>query len=175
MRIYTIGHSTTDFEKFCNILKHFEIQKLIDVRSYPGSRYVPKFNKENLEIELPLRQIDYMHFSQLGGRRKSSAQFECFVGGWKNASFKNYAAYTLTDKYEEGIAELLKIAQNKTVCIMCAESVPWKCHRLLISNTLTIKGVEVFHIMDENQLLLHELNKYGAKSLNSNGKVIYPK
>ncbi len=90
-RLYTVGHSTTDFEKFCGTLKSFHIQTLIDVRSYPGSRHVPVFNKENLESELPKRQIDYIHLKNLGGRRKSYCKDDyLLVEGWKNQAFKNY-------------------------------------------------------------------------------------
>lgn len=175
IQLYTVGHSTTDFKKFCDILKSFRIEKLIDVRSYPGSRYVPDFNKENLEVELPKRQIDYTHFRNLGGRRKSCCKDDySLVEGWKNQAFQNYASYTLTEEYEEGIKRLIDAAKLQTVCIMCAESVPWKCHRLIISNTLASKGIEVFHIVGEN-CIPHELNRFGAKAVLKDGKVLYPK
>ncbi len=176
MRIYTIGHSNITLEKFVQCLQSFDIQKLIDVRSHPGSRYVPCYNKENLMQTLPAMQIEYSHFPQLGGRRKScNLEDYDLVEGWKNTSFKNYASYTLTREYEEGIHALIKEAKHHNICIMCAESVPWKCHRLLISNTLTLRGLEVFHIMDKGECILHSLNKYGAKAEDKKGKLIYPK
>lgn len=174
--IYTIGHSANDFDEFCNTLKSFGVQKVIDVRSYPGSRHVPAFNKENLEVELPIRRIEYAHFRKLGGRRKSYCKDDyLLVDGWKNQSFKNYASYTLTKEYEEGISELLAAAEIQTICIMCAESVPWKCHRLLISNTLADRGIEVVHIMGKGVGIPHELNRFGAAPISKNGRIIYPK
>lgn len=174
MRIYTVGHSSLDISKFCKILKSFGIEKIIDVRSYPGSRYVPQFNKETLGDEFKKEGIEYEHFSKLGGRRKSCSIDNTLIEGWKNESFRNYASYTLSDEYEEGINELIEEGKKKTVAIMCAESVPWKCHRLLISNNLTNKGVEVIHIMGEGQSEMHQMNKYGAKTEKREGKIIYP-
>lgn len=175
MKIFTIGHSHLDFSLFVSVLKSFHIEKLIDVRSMPGSRHVPQFNQETLSFELEKEKIEYVHFPKLGGRRKGSCKDDDErVNGWKNHSFQNYASYTMTPEYEEGIEELLAEAKKKSVCIMCAESVPWRCHRLLISNTLVSKGVEVFHIMSKRQYLLHELNRYGAHAEIHDGKVIYP-
>jgi uncharacterized protein (DUF488 family) len=175
-RIYTIGHSTADFDTFIENLHSFNVQILIDVRSLPGSRHVPHFNKENLEIELPKRNIEYLHFPKLGGRRKSYVKDDySLVDGWENKSFRNYASYTQTLEYAGGISELIEIAKVKLACLMCAESVPWKCHRSIISNTLTNLGIKVFHIMDKEKAELHHLNKYGAHTLEKNGKLIYPK
>lgn len=176
MLIYTIGHSTLDIADFCNCLLDYKIQNLVDVRSYPGSRYVPNFNKENLIITLPNYNITYTHLPKLGGRRKSySNDDHNNVNGWKNQSFKNYASYTLTKEYETGINELIEYAKKQIICIMCAESVPWKCHRSIISNTLVDKGIKVYHIINENQLIAHKINMYGAKAKKINGKLFYPK
>lgn len=176
MKIFTIGHSTTDFEQFCDTLNYYGIEKLIDVRSHPGSRYVPHFNKEFLSIELKKLQFDYLHLTKLGGRRKSKYESDyTLVNGWRNQSFRNYASYTLTDEYSEGIQQLINEASTKVVCIMCAESVPWRCHRLIISNTLVNMGIEVIHIINKNQTTVHQLNKYGASVQYQNGKIIYPK
>lgn len=176
MKVYTIGHSTLDFDKFCDLLSLFGVQKLVDVRSYPGSRYVPTFNKETLGVALKNRNIDYVHFSKLGGRRKSNnKQDYTLVEGWQNESFRNYASYTLTQEYKDGIDELLEIGKNCVICLMCAESVPWKCHRSIISNTLVDRGVEVLHIMSDGNAIPHELNKYGATVAKKDGDIIYPK
>ncbi len=176
MQIFTIGHSVTKFDDFYNILKAFKIDRLFDVRSHPGSRYVPQYNKEDLAIELKKHGIDYVHFRKLGGRRKSNNQVDyTLVDGWRNQSFRNYASYTLTEEYNEGIKELISEASKDTICIMCAESVPWRCHRLLISNTLSNLGIEVIHILDKEHVIIHQLNKYGANAVSKDGKIIYPK
>lgn len=175
MKIFTIGHSTHTIDDFINLLKESNIELLIDVRSYPGSRYVSWFNKENLETVLTDNNIEYCHMNILGGRKKSCAQKHVsLVNGWKNKSFLNYASYTLTDEYEKGITELIKRATQKQVAIMCAESVPWRCHRLLISNTLFAKGMDVYHIVSSNNIIKHSLNKYGAFAIIKDEKVLYP-
>ncbi len=175
MKIFTIGHSTRSIVEFIDLLKENSIKMLVDVRSHPGSRYVPCFNKENLEIILKYNNIEYCHLTILGGRKKSyDNSHYSLVNGWKNASFLNYASYTLTPEYEKGIQQLLAIASHKNTAIMCAESVPWRCHRLLISNTLFAKNIEVHHIMNSHTTIKHELNKYGAFAVIKNNKVLYP-
>lgn len=176
MHIYTIGHSTLSIEDFLNCLLRYKIQTLVDVRSYPGSRYVPDFNKEHLQITLENANIKYVHLSKLGGRRKSySTDDYNNVNGWKNQSFKNYASYTLTKEYDSGINELINYAKTQIVCIMCAESVPWRCHRLIISNTLVDRGIMVYHIINSNQLITHKIGMYGAEVKKIDGKIFYPK
>lgn len=175
MRIFTIGHSSLDLDTFLGLLASFGVRALVDVRSMPGSRYVPQFNREALSLELPQKQIAYLHFPQLGGRRKSSREEDRRpVEGWKNSSFRNYASYTMTGEYEEGIDALIAEARDKPVCIMCAESVPWRCHRLLIANTLVSRGVDVVHIMGEGKSVSHALGLYGAPPEVDGKKVIYP-
>lgn len=152
MNIYTIGHSTHSKEEFIAILKKYEIKILVDVRSFPGSKYVPQFNQEAIEKWLPDNDIKYIHMPELGGRRnKSKIIDEKFVAGWQNTAFRNYAAYSLTKEYEEGIEKLIDLSKDNTVCYMCSEAVPWRCHRLLISNTLVSKGLNVFHIISSNK------------------------
>lgn len=174
--IYTLGHSTHSQEEYLYMLKAFNIETLIDVRSYPGSRYMPHFNKENMEKWIVTNGIRYLHMPQLGGRRRSLKGIdENLINGWEHIAFRNYAAYTLTDEYEQGIDELIEIARVERVCYTCAESVPWKCHRSIISNTLTLKGFKVYHIMSATKIDLHEIGRYGAKGIISDGKLIYPK
>ena len=177
MDIYTIGHSTHSEEEFISILKAYNIETLIDIRSYPGSNYVPQFNKENMEIWLPENGIKYIHMAKLGGRRGRIKDVdEELISGWRQEAFKKYAAYTLTEEYKEGIKELIAIAKNERVCYMCSESLPWRCHRLLVSNTLVSMGFNVYHIMSDTKTIKHELNKYGAKLIEDNkGRLIYPK
>lgn len=176
MDIFTIGHSTHSWEKFIKILKSFNVEVLADVRSYPGSRYLPHFNKENMQSRVPEIGIEYIHMPKLGGRRRKIAEIDSVLTeGWTHIAFRNYAAYTLTEDYCQGLNELINIAASARVCLMCAESVPWKCHRLLLSNSLSFKGFCVHHIMEENKSTVHEINKYGAKAVLDKMTVIYPK
>ena len=176
MDIYTIGHSTHSREEFSSMLQSYDIECLVDVRSYPGSNYMPQFNKENMEKWVPESGMVYLHMPSLGGRRKKNHEIdEQLVNGWRNKSFQNYAAYSLTKEYEKAISELTHIQRKKRVCYMCSESVPWRCHRLIISNTLAFKGLTVRHIMTEKKTILHEVGMYGAEAVEKEETLIYPK
>lgn len=176
MDIYTIGHSTHNEEEFVSLLESYGIELLVDVRSYPGSNHMPQFNKENMEKWIPKNDIQYKHMPSLGGRRKKNHDIdESLVNGWKNNSFQNYAAYSLTKEYEDALHELIALEKEKRVCYMCSESVPWRCHRLIISNNLSLKGLTVHHIMTEKKAVLHEIGMYGAKAVVEDSKIIYPK
>lgn len=176
MEIYTIGHSTHTEKEFVSLLKEKNIKLLVDVRSLPGSKYVPQFNKENMEIWLPKKDIEYIHMSELGGRRNKNKKIdELLVNGWENTAFRNYAAYSLTKEYEKSIDELINLSKKSKTCYMCSEAVPWRCHRLIISNTLVLKGMNVYHIIDDKHTITHEIGMYGAKPINKDSKLIYPK
>ncbi len=176
MDIYTIGHSTRTIEEFIFIMHKYEIDVLVDVRSYPGSNYVPQFNKEIMQKWLVDSGVEYIHLSELGGRRKSNPNIdEALVSGWEKTAFRNYAEYSLSEAYKKGIDKLVALSKHQTICIMCAEIVPWRCHRLIISNSLVFKGEKVFHIIGESKLVEHKLGMYGAKAVIDNDKIIYPK
>ena len=151
--IWTVGHSTHSAEKFNQILKAHEISVLVDVRSFPGSRRYPQFNKEELEQSLAKISIQYLHSPALGGRRKPNPQSKNIA--WKNASFRAYADHLESAEFEQGIVELLKIAQGQRTAVMCAEAVWWRCHRSLIADYLRAKGWEVVHIADGVRTELH--------------------
>lgn len=176
MKTFTMGHSTHTEAEFIEILKHFEVDLLVDVRSLPGSNYVPQFNKENMEKWLPDSGIDYLYMPILGGRRNKNKNIDqALISGWRNASFRNYAGYTLTPEYQKGIDELKDLIKTHTLCIMCSEAVPWRCHRLIISNTLITQGIVVEHIMNEKKTIVHQFGNYGAKpELRADGSIIYP-
>lgn len=175
MDIYTIGHSTHSQEEFISILKAYDIEVLVDIRSYPGSNYVPHFNKENMEEWIPENDIKYIHMKELGGRRKAIKDIdESLIDGWTQKAFRNYAGYSLTEEYAGAIDKLIGIADKSRVCYMCAESVPWRCHRLIVSNTLVAKGINVYHIMSESKAIVHELGKFGATPIIADSIVIYP-
>lgn len=176
MDIYTIGHSTHTKEEFIDILETYKIEVLVDVRSLPGSNYVPQFNKEEMEKWVVASGIEYIHCIELGGLRKNSIDIDDYlVSGWENKSFRSYAAYSLTQSYEQGIDKLIALAKTKKVCIMCAELVPWRCHRSIISNSLVFKGAKVLHIMSKSKLVEHEISLYGALAIIDGDKLIYPK
>jgi uncharacterized protein (DUF488 family) len=154
MRIWTIGHSTRDIGFFISVLKENGIKLLVDVRSLPGSKRYPQFNKEALADSLGNAGIRYEHFPELGGRRR--ARENSHNTAWRNASFRGYADYMETEEFRHGVERLLDLA-NKIgpTAIMCAEAVWWRCHRSLISDYLKARGIEVMHILDANKTEPH--------------------
>src|SRR5256885_12452179 len=151
--LWTIGHSPLSIEDFINRLTSFEIQLLGDVRSFPGSRRYPHFNKEKLNASLADTGIHYEHFPELGGRRR--ARPDSLNIAWRNESFRGYADYMETSDFRAGIARLLDIATTRRSAIMCSEAVWWRCHRSLISDYLKVKGIEVNHIMSVGKAWPH--------------------
>jgi len=143
--IWTIGHSTRPVEDFIDALASFEITALADVRSFPGSRRYPHFNRESLGRSLTEADIEYWHLPELGGRRRANRDSHNLA--WRNESFRAYADYMETEDFRKGIARLLDLAHERMTAIMCAEAVWWRCHRSLISDYLKVKGVEVIHIL----------------------------
>jgi uncharacterized protein (DUF488 family) len=144
--IYTIGHSTRPINDFIEILSHYGIDLLVDIRTMPRSRRVPDFNIETLPQSLKDIGISYLHMASLGGLRK--AEKDSKNSGWRNVSFRGYADYMQTDAFKEGIEELLGYAKEHTLALMCAEAVPWRCHRSLVGDVLLVRGVEVIDIFD---------------------------
>src|SRR5690349_18500272 len=140
----TIGHSNRSLDAFLTLLKAHGVEILVDVRTVPKSRHKPQFNREALPQALEAAGIRYEHLPGLGGLRhpgKDSANT-----GWKNLSFRGYADYMQTAEFAQSLEALEKLERNARVAIMCAESVPWRCHRSLIADALTVRGVAVFHI-----------------------------
>jgi uncharacterized protein (DUF488 family) len=138
---------------FIAILQSFDIKILVDIRSMPGSRRFPQFDKENLETVLPESGIRYIYMKDLGGRRK--VRKDSKNNRWKNASFRGYADYMETDNFENAVTELENIALQAPTAYMCAESVWWRCHRSLISDYLKAKGWKVLHIMNIGKIQEH--------------------
>ena len=153
LEIWTVGHSTRPIEELIEVLRSFDIKVLADVRSFPGSRRYPHFNKEQLKASLAAEGIEYQHFPELGGRRR--ARPNSLNMAWHNESFRGYADYMETDDFRTGVARLLDIARTRRTAIMCAEAVWWRCHRSLISDYLKAKGVEVTHIMATGKSQAH--------------------
>nr|MDO8079318.1 DUF488 domain-containing protein [Candidatus Freyarchaeota archaeon] len=158
MHLFTIGHSTRTFEEFCNLLKEHDIQVLVDVRSLPGSKRSPQFNRENLQKSLEEKGIKYVWLGEeLGGYRKKGLGEESPNKAWSEESFRNYADHTLTQEFERGIEKLLSLAEKQRAAYMCAEKFYWQCHRRIISDYLTVKGHQITHIIDEGKDIEHEL------------------
>ena len=158
--LWTIGHSTLSIEDFISKLNSFEIQVLADVRSYPGSRRYPHFNREELNASLADANIRYQHFPELGGRRR--ARPDSLNMTWRNESFRGYADYMETNEFRAGIDRLLNLATTERAAIMCSEAVWWRCHRSLISDYLKVKGIEVNHIMSIGKAEPHPFTSAAA-------------
>ena len=153
-RIWTIGHSTREIDSFVSLLKENGIKLLVDVRSWPGSKRYPQFNKEALAELLADAGIRYEHLPELGGRRKPKP--ESHNTAWRNASFRGYADHMETEEFQKGVERLLALAHEVgPAAIMCAEAVWWRCHRSLISDYLKARGIDVMHILGANKIELH--------------------
>ena len=153
-RIWTIGHSTRDIDIFISLLEENGIKLVADVRSLPGSKRYPQFNREMLAKSLTEHGIRYEHFPELGGRRKAGK--DSHNTAWRNASFRGYADHMETEEFRTGVERLLDVANKMgPTAIMCAEAVWWRCHRALISDYLKTCGVEVVHIVDAKKIESH--------------------
>jgi uncharacterized protein (DUF488 family) len=142
-----VGHSTRTAQGFNELLLVHEIAALVDVRSFPGSRRYPHFNKDELSRALERIGIQYFHAPRLGGRRQPSPDSKNLA--WKNPSFRAYADHMESEEFSKGIEALLEISEKKRTAIMCAEALWWRCHRSLIADFLKAKGIEVMHIVDD--------------------------
>jgi len=153
LSIWTIGHSILSIEDFIARLHSFAIATLIDVRSFPGSRRYPHFNKENLSNAMADAGIRYEHLRELGGRRRPRPDSLNIT--WRNESFRGYADYMETNEFRDGVERLIELASKQRVAIMCSEAVWWRCHRSMISDYLKVKGIDVMHIMGEGKAEPH--------------------
>lgn len=156
--IFTIGHSTRTLADFMSILQAFDIQEVVDIRTIPKSRHNPQFNEEHLKIMLPKHHIGYMHLTALGGLRHTNA--DSINTGWHNKSFRGYADYMQTPEFETGIEKLCALAQKKNVVIMCAEAVPWRCHRSLVGDALLVRHFEIEDIYNQTTAKPHTLTPF---------------
>jgi uncharacterized protein (DUF488 family) len=143
--VWTIGHSTRTLDEFIEMLNSFQIEVVADIRSFPGSRKFPQFNKESLQITLPENGIEYIHLKKLGGRRKANPDSK--NTSWRHLAFRAYADYMESDDFKEGIKELEEISLKKRTAYMCSEAVWWRCHRSMVSDYLKVHEWKVMHIM----------------------------
>lgn len=157
-RVYTIGHSTRELHEFIALLKENGVERLADIRRYPGSRRYPHFSREALSTSLPEHGIAYEHFEDLGGRRKPLG--ESPNKAWRNEQFRAYADYMASPEFRGAVDRLLD--SPLTTAYMCAEAVPWRCHRNLLSDELTRRGFEVVHILGPGSRQKHEMNSHAV-------------
>ncbi len=156
--ILTIGHSTRDLEAFISILKAHGVTLVVDVRTVPRSRHNPQYNKDTLPDSLGSAGIGYKHMPGLGGLR--SARKDSPNQGWRNASFRGYADYMQTAEFEENLRLLTDQNKDEQMVLMCAEAVPWRCHRSLIADALAVRGVPVEHILGAGRTQTHKITPW---------------
>jgi uncharacterized protein (DUF488 family) len=156
--ILTIGHSTRSIEAFLDLLRAQGVKRVIDVRTIPRSRHNPQFNRETLPQTLCQAGIGYTHLPELGGLRH--AQRDSPNMGWRNISFRGYADYMQTPEFEVGLDTLMSARERESIVIMCAEAVPWRCHRSLIADALSIRGIPVEHILSATRTQPHALTPF---------------
>ncbi|OQA22626.1 MAG: hypothetical protein BWY60_00180 [Actinobacteria bacterium ADurb.Bin346] len=167
--LYTIGHSTRTIEEFIKLLEIYKIKIVIDIRTVPRSRHNPQFSKDELIEGLKKHGISYRHMEGLGGLRHTTK--DSVNKAWKNLTFRGYADYMQTEEFAKNIEELIKIGREKQTVIMCAEAVPWRCHRSLIGDALLLRGVHVEDIMSEKVSKPHKLTSFAKVEGNT---ITYP-
>ncbi len=156
--IWTIGHSTRSFEEFLGLLEEHHIELLADVRHFPTSQRVPWTTRALLAKALADRDIAYEHFEDLGGFRKALP--DSVNEAWRNAGFRGYADYMGTPEFSTGLNRLIAVASERRTAVMCAEAVPWKCHRSLLSDALVARGIRVIHILSSGKTQDHRLTPF---------------
>ncbi len=165
----TVGHSTRTIEEFLALLAAHKVKQLVDVRTIPRSRHNPQFNTDQLAQSLSGAGIRYLHMSELGGLRH--ARRDSINVAWRNLSFRGYADYMQTPEFEKALNELMRLAQKRRTAIMCAEAVPWRCHRSLIADALVARGVEVQEITSQTSVRPHTLAPWARVE---QGRITYP-
>jgi uncharacterized protein (DUF488 family) len=153
--IYTVGHSTHTIDEFVKMLRTYHVETVVDVRTIPKSRHNPQFNEDELRTNLLKHDIEYIHLKELGGLRHTTKA--SVNTAWRNSSFRGYADYMQESEFKNAIERLIEIGTGKQTAIMCAEAVPWRCHRSLIGDALTIRNIRVEDIMSEKTRKLHVL------------------
>jgi len=158
MGFFTVGHSTRSLEELTALLIEHEVTLLADVRTIPGSRRMPHFSRAALASALPKRGVEYVHLPELGGLRRPRPDSP--NTGWRNPSFRGYADYMMEPGFREGLERLIELGRDGHLAIMCAEAVPWRCHRSLIADALLVRGVEVCHIVGPGSTQAHRLTAF---------------
>jgi uncharacterized protein (DUF488 family) len=167
--VFTVGHSTHSLDEFLLLLKAYSVDMVVDVRTVPRSRHNPQFNKETLPDSLKVAGMKYIHKPELGGLRRPSPDSVNLA--WENKSFRGYADYMQTKEFAENLLTLVTLIQQNCLAIMCAEAVPWRCHRNLLSDALVARNIKVQHILTETSSTTHELTPFAHIE---GTKVTYP-
>ena len=167
--VWTVGHSTHSLEGFVELLKAYNIEEVVDIRTIPRSRHNPQFNFETLPGKLRARGIGYKHMKGLGGLRHSKR--DSINTAWRNASFRGFADYMQTEGFEENLDKLIELSGEKRIALMCAESVPWRCHRSLIADALTARKIAVEHIFSKTNSKPHTMTAWAKVTCR---RVTYP-
>ncbi len=180
--LYTIGHSNHPLQEFLDILQAYEIGQLIDIRTIPRSRHVPWFNKDELKAALKKRKIRYHHLVELGGLRHTTK--DSINMAWKNKSFRGYADYMQTRQFFDGLKKLNAFmkethcntdTKHRNIVIMCAEALPWRCHRSLVADAEVVRGIKVLDIMSKTALHEHQLTSFAVVDRTKRPiKIYYP-
>ncbi len=167
--IFAIGHSTRKLSDFIQILQAHGVNMLIDIRTIPRSRHNPQFNQNSLKEKLKANKIRYVHLKELGGLRRPVK--DSVNKGWRNTSFRGFADYMQTEEFSGGLRKLVGFGKKRRVAIMCAEGNPFRCHRSLVADALTVRKVEVFHISSRTSVREHTMTRFAV----TNGtKITYP-
>jgi len=156
--IFTLGHSTLPIERFMGVLQIYGIEQLVDIRTITRSRHNPQFNNSTLAESLSTQHLEYAHIQALGGLRR--ARKDSPNTGWRNASFRGYADYMQTEEFQDALEGLIHLSRRKRVAIMCAEAVPWRCHRSLVADALWVRGIPVVEILSESGYRMHTLTPF---------------
>lgn len=157
-RILTIGHSTRAIDEFIELLRAHEVTRLVDVRTVPRSRHNPQFNRDQLPVSLGVAGISYLHLPELGGLRRTSA--DSLNTGWRNTSFRGYADHMQTAEFNRAVDQLIELSKHDRLVLMCAEAVPWRCHRSLIADALLVRGISTEDIRTPTQRMPHRLTPF---------------
>lgn len=173
-RLWTFGHSTRSETETAQMLREFGVRRVVDVRTIRGSRHNPQFGAEVMPEWLRKADIDYRWVERLGGRRRKQPVDPEVNAGWRHQSFHKYADYALSGEFAAGLAELVALT-DIPAAIMCAEAVPWRCHRSLISTALVARGWQVTHIFDAGHSQDHVIGAWGAvPAIDATGRITYP-
>ena len=169
LTILTIGHSTRTLDEFVRLLEAHGVTLVVDVRTVPRSRHNPQFNKETLPSNLKKYGIKYIHMPDIGGLRRP--KHDSVNLAWRNNTFRGYADYMQTKEFTDNLLKIIALAKENRLALMCAEALPWRCHRSLISDALVVRHVKVEHIISANSLINHQLNEMAQVE---GTKITYP-
>jgi uncharacterized protein (DUF488 family) len=158
LTIFTIGHSTRPIDEFIELLRSNGVGQLLDIRTIPKSRHNPQFNSDALSKSLAAARIGYEHLKELGGLRH--AKRNSINLGWRNASFRGFADYMQTGEFEEALQHAIQLAQLRPTALMCAEAVPWRCHRSLVADALVVRGIRVLEVVGPAKPKEHALTPF---------------